>query len=160
MFMGSTVFSDSFALVVRFVSTQCPQTWTLANIYGPCTGDERVTYTNWLYDLDIPDTHDWLLLGDFNYIRAPDNRNKPGGNIRDMFTFNDIIRKQNLIELPVKGCMYAWSNMQQDPLLEQLDWFLTSLHWTNVYPKTMVKPLGKPVSDHIPCVISIETKIP
>ena len=50
--------------------------------------------------------------------------------------------------------------MQHDPLLEQIDWFLTSLHWTNKYPKTLVKPLGKPVSDHIPCIVSIETKIP
>lgn len=50
--------------------------------------------------------------------------------------------------------------MQKDPLMEQLDWFFTSLHWTNVYPKTLVKPLGKPVSDHIPCVVNIETKIP
>ena len=100
-------------------------------------------------------------------MRAPDNRNKPGGNIHDMITFNDIIRKLQLIELPVKGRTYTWSNMQIDPLLEQIDplleqidWFFTSLHWTNVYPKTLVKPLGKPVSDHIPCVVSIETKIP
>ena len=77
-----------------------------------------------------------------------------------MFTFNDIIRAQNLLELLVKGRAYTWSNMQLDPLLEQLDWFFTSLHWINVYPKTLVKPLGKPVSDHIPGLISIETCIP
>ena len=72
MFTGSVLFSDHFALVVNFTSTQSRQTWTLANIYGPCTGDERVTYTNWLYELDIPASQAWLLLGDFNYIRAPD----------------------------------------------------------------------------------------
>ena len=68
-------------------------------------GDDRITYTNWLYDLNIPHTQDWPLLGDFNYIRAPDNRNKPGGSTEDMFTFNDIIRHQNLIELPVKAAL-------------------------------------------------------
>ena len=94
MFTGSVLFSDHFALVVNFTSTQSRQTWTLANIYGPCTGDDRITYTNWLYELDIPTTQDWLLLGDFNYIRAPDDRNKPGGSTQDMFTFNDIIRHQ------------------------------------------------------------------
>src|SRR4051812_19526248 len=160
MFTGAVLFSDHFALVTQFISTQSQQSWTLASIYGPCTGDDRVTYTNWLYDLDIPASQDWLLLGDFNYICAPDNRNKPDGSVSDMFTFNDIIRAQNLIELPVKGRAYTWSNMQLDPLLEQLDWFFTSLHWTTVFPKTLVKPLGKPVSDHIPCVVSIETCIP
>jgi hypothetical protein len=27
------------------------------------------------------------------------------------------------VELPLKGRAYTWSNMQENPLLEQLDWF-------------------------------------
>ena len=50
--------------------------------------------------------------------------------------------------------------MQDSPLLEQLDWFFTSLNWATVYPATFVEPQGKPVSDHTPCVVSIQTKIP
>jgi hypothetical protein len=50
--------------------------------------------------------------------------------------------------------------MQDDPLLEQLDWFFTSLHWTNAYPATLVTAQGKPTSDHCPCVVSIQTNIP
>ena len=159
VFSGTVVSNDTHVLVTTFVSTQSSQSWTLANVYGPCAGEERDIFTNWLYDVNIPNGQDWLLLGDFNYMRAPDNRNKPGGNLNDMITFNDIIRKQQLIEIPVQGRTYTWSNMQLDPLLEQIDWFLTSLHWTNTYPKTLVKPLGKPVSNHIPCVVTIETKI-
>lgn len=50
--------------------------------------------------------------------------------------------------------------MQQNPLLEQLDWFFTSTNWTSVYPLTEVIPLAKVTSDHIPCKIMINTKIP
>ena len=50
--------------------------------------------------------------------------------------------------------------MQQDPLLEQLDWFFTSVNWTTQYPNTMVHPMSKPISDHIPCKIMIGTSIP
>jgi hypothetical protein len=50
--------------------------------------------------------------------------------------------------------------MQTNSLLEQIDWFFTSINQTNSFPNTMVKPLGKPVSDHTPCVISIQTTIP
>jgi hypothetical protein len=50
--------------------------------------------------------------------------------------------------------------MQDDPLLEQLDWFFTSPHWTSQYPATTVMIQGKPTSDHTPCTISIETRIP
>lgn len=110
--------------------------------------------------MNIPASEDWLLVGDFNYMRSPENCNKPGGNINDMITFNDFIRTQCLIELPIKGRNFTWSNMQLDPLLEQLDWFLTSNNWTHSYPHTTVKPLGKPVPDHTPCVVTIETSIP
>src|SRR4051812_20656099 len=50
--------------------------------------------------------------------------------------------------------------MQQEPLLEQLNWFLTSTNWTLSYPNTMVKPLGKLLSNRNPCVVTIETSIP
>ena len=160
IFIGTVLIEEEFALVIKFKSTQSAQEWTLVNIYGPCQGDLRVEYTTWTPNLNIPSAEDWLLIGDSNYICSPSNRNKPGGNINDMITFNDFIRSQGLIELPIKGTTYTWSNMQQQPLLEQLDWFLTSTNWTITYPKTLVKPLGKPVSDHIPCVVTIETTIP
>ena len=113
VFSGDVIFSSEFALVITFTSTLSAHSWSLANIYGPCSGDARLTFTNWLYDLVIPPpTQDWLLLGDFNYIRAPENRNKPGGCPSDMCTFNDIMRKLSLIELPIKGRSFTWSNMQ------------------------------------------------
>jgi hypothetical protein len=100
------------------------------------------------------------LLGDFNFIRSSENRNRPGGDVNDMFIFNDIIGHLGLIELPIKGRMYTWSNMQQQPLLEQLDWFFTTPTWTTIYPNTLVFPLANTSSDHVPCVVTIDTVIP
>lgn len=50
--------------------------------------------------------------------------------------------------------------MQAEPLLEQLDWFFTSIDWTTVFPNTMVTPLARPTSDHVPCKVAIGTNIP
>jgi hypothetical protein len=50
--------------------------------------------------------------------------------------------------------------MQSEPLLEQLDWFYTSVNWTSSYPNTLVHPLAKTTSDHVPCSVIIETVIP
>jgi hypothetical protein len=72
--------------------------------------------------MSIPSVENWILLGDFNFRHSPDNRNKEGGNINDMFLFNEIIGLLGLLELPLKGRSYTWSNMQRAPLLEQLDW--------------------------------------
>jgi hypothetical protein len=100
-----------------------------------------------------------LFLGDFNFYRSLSNRNKPGGNLADTLTFNEAIGHLGLVELQLKGRAYTWSNMQGDPLLEQLDWFFTSVNWTLSYPNTEVTPLAKITSDHIPCKISIGTNI-
>jgi hypothetical protein len=50
--------------------------------------------------------------------------------------------------------------MQSEPLLEKIDWFFTSNHWTTSYPNTSVKELPRPVSDHIPCLVSVQSSIP
>ena len=44
--------------------------------------------------------------------------------MNDIFLFNSIISHLGLLELPLKGRKFTWSNMQDHPLLEQLDWFL------------------------------------
>jgi exonuclease III len=160
VFSGMIMHCEPFALSVYFTSKQDNFSWTLLNIYGPCSGDLRDDFVNWFYNLNIPDEEDWLICGDFNFIRSIDNRNKPGGDVDDMLLFNDLIRSQNLTEIPIKGRSFTWSNMQLDPLLEQLDWFFTSLHWSISYPNTVVNPQGKPTSDHTPCVASIQTSIP
>jgi hypothetical protein len=64
------------------------------------------------------------------------------------------------MELPIKGRSYTWNNMQDSPLLEQVDWFFTSVAWTNQYPFSVVLPLARTTSDHLPCKIQIGTSIP
>jgi hypothetical protein len=130
------------------------------NVYGPCSGPDRDDFVGWLYDLQIPSLENWLLVGDFNFMRSVDNRNKPGADMNDIFLFNSIISHLGLIELPLKGRNFTWSNMQTNPLLEQLDWFFTTCQWTLKYPNTLVFPLAKSTSDHVPCVVSISTVIP
>ena len=79
VFTGVSVFFESFVLGVRLTSTQSTDMWTLVNVYGPCMDLNRTLFTYWLFDLDIPRGEDWLIIGDFNFIRAVDNRNKGGG---------------------------------------------------------------------------------
>lgn len=131
----------------------------LTNVYGPSHDEGKVDFIKWFRNLEGPDSTLRLLLGDFNFIRSHD-RNKAGGDINNMFLFNEAISKIGLVELPLKGRSYTWSNMQELPLLEKLDWFFTSVAWTLTNPNTMIYPLAKPISDHVPCVISIGTEIP
>ena len=146
--------------MVSFQSVHNVESWTLVSVYGPCDGPLRDDFVSWFYLLQIPTDKNWLFLGDFNFIRSLDNRNRPGGDVNDIFLFNEIIGHLGLLELPLEGRSFTWSNMQEQPLLEQLDWFFTTSDWISFYPNTVVLPLAKTSSDHVPCVVSIDTTIP
>ena len=121
---GQLMVAKHFGIIVQFTSKHNNEVWTLVNVYGPCRGQARDDFVDWLYHLSIPDSANWLVLGDFNFIRSTENRNLPGGDANDIFIFNEIIGHLGLLELPIKGRSFTWSNMQDNPLLEQLDWFL------------------------------------
>lgn len=108
----------------------------------------------------MPDENDCLIVGDFNYIRYPHNRNRGIGDVHHMLRFNETINKLALVEIPLKDRAFTWSNMQDAPLLVKLDWVFTSKHWTTTFPNTTVRTLAKKTSDHSPCSISVGTAIP
>jgi hypothetical protein len=60
----------------------------------------------------------------------------------------------------LKRRKFTWSNKQNTPLLEQLDWFFTSANWISDYPNTMVFSSGPLWFKSCPCVVSIDTSIP
>jgi hypothetical protein len=160
VFAGQLIEIKRFGIIVKFTSTHDNSSWSLVCVYGPCQGLLRDSFVSWLYSLVISPLENWLLVGDFNFIRSHENRNKPGGDVNDMFLFNDIIGHLGLLELPLKGRSFTWSNMQSVPLLEQLDWFFTSSNWISDYPNSVVLPLAKTGSDHVPCVVTINMSIP
>lgn len=98
-------------------------------------------FIEWFQDIHMPDDVDWLVVGDFNLYRNPADRNRPGADISDMLMFNEAISAPGLVELPLKGQRFTWTNKQFTPLLERLDWFFTSASWTLAYPNTSVSTL-------------------
>lgn len=160
LFYGSLKFSTGFALAVQFISKHNCTMWNLINVYGPCTNEGRVEFTDWLKSVDIDQDEDWIILGDFNMYRYPKNRNKPGADLATMSLFNNTISILGLTEIPLQGKKFTWSNMQTPPLLEKLDWVFTSYTWDLSFPSTDCKALTMEVSDHCPLVISISTDLP
>jgi hypothetical protein len=61
------------------------------------------------------------MIGDFNLIRSPQDRNKPCGNISEMLLFSEAISHVSLVDIPLKGRKFIWSNMESAPLLQRLD---------------------------------------
>jgi hypothetical protein len=108
----------------------------------------------------MPGHVDWLIVGDFNLYRSPEDRNRPSADFCEIFLFNEAISSLGLVELPLKGKRFTWTNKQHPPLLERLDWFFTSSSWTTAYLFTSVSTLTIETSDHVPCLIHVSTDIP
>jgi hypothetical protein len=160
VFSGAEIFRNSFALSVEFTSRHNNSYWVLTNIYGPCDAEGKRNFLEWFGNIQMPDDVCWLVVGDFNLMRKPEDRNRPGGNITEMLLFSEAISSLGLTEIPLHGRKFTWTNKEQPPLLERLDWFLTSNAWALAYPHTVAKSLVMETLDHWPCVIEIKTNIP
>jgi hypothetical protein len=160
VFIGTEVFQNNFAISVEFSSVHSNDSWILTSVYGPCDNEGKEAFMNWFENIQMPEHVDWLVIGDFNLYRKPEDRNRPGGNVADMLLFNIAISALGVVEIPLHGRKFTWTNKQQPPLLERLDWFFTSQAWTLKYPNTSAHSLVMEVSDHWPCVIEVKTTIP
>jgi len=58
----------------------------------------------------MPPEIDWLIVGDFNLIRKPKDKNKEGVDVNEMFLFYEAINKLGIIENPLHGSQYTWTN--------------------------------------------------
>lgn len=160
LFEGELVFFNDFAVSVQFWSRHDGSSWIITTVYGPCTAPGKMAFLNWLKNIIMPENVNWILLGDFNLIRKPKDRNKPGGDIGEMFRFNSMISALGLNEVKLQGRKFPWSNMQPNPLLEKLDWVFINNCWLSSFPITSVKAIDMIPSDHCPCIITVSSSIP
>jgi hypothetical protein len=72
IFEGNLIEIQRPAIKIFFTSRHINCSWTLVIFYGPCRGIERDNFVQWLHDLVIPFHENWLLVGDFNFMRSID----------------------------------------------------------------------------------------
>jgi exonuclease III len=116
-FSGQVILQNEYSMNKEFPSVYSSATWILTNIYAPCSPEGKQEFLEWLHNIEMPDENDWLLVGDFNLIRCPSDRNKPSGNAQDKLKFNAAISNLRLKELRLNGNGFTWTNKQESPLL-------------------------------------------
>ena len=141
-FVECLIFQNNFASSIEFTSLHNNVIWILMNIHAPCTPAGKREFVRWFKNIQMPDTVDWLIVGDFNLYQSPEDRNRPGADVSEMLMFNDSITTLGLIELPLRGKRFTWTNKQHPLLLEHLDWFFSSACWTLTYPSTEVTSMS------------------
>lgn len=102
-FDGVLIDNNSYSITIKSTSHISGQTFHVPNIYGPAAIAHKLAFISWLYNWDTSHMEDWILLGDFNLMRTPENRNKLMGHTQDMLLFNDVIQHLDLVDIPFKG---------------------------------------------------------
>lgn len=70
-----------------------------------------------------------------------------------MVRFGEFVNRWNLIDLPLKGAKFTWSNFRERPTLSQFDRFLYCNEWENLFPRRVRVALPRAISDHTPIVL-------
>ena len=97
LFSGSQIFQNEFAISVEMTSTLNNNSWILIIVYAPCTPTGKRNFLEWFKHIQMPDQTEQIIVGDFNLIRKPEGRNKEGGDVNEMFLFNEAINTLSLV---------------------------------------------------------------
>ena len=84
LFEGKVIAQNRFSLSLQFTILQSNQSWVLTNIYGPCEVQDKIEFITWFHNIHMPIDTDWILMGDFNFIRDPSDRSRLGGDVNDV----------------------------------------------------------------------------
>jgi hypothetical protein len=78
LFRGSICEINPYSVTIVFSSRMVDASWKVSAIYGPCHGPARLEFTNWLSNLNISYSDNWMIMGDFNFYRSVSDRSRPG----------------------------------------------------------------------------------
>ncbi|KAG6650604.1 hypothetical protein CIPAW_06G055400 [Carya illinoinensis] len=127
-----------FSVATMFKNVEDGWVWAFVGTYGPNVDRDRRrlweelagVYSLW----DVP----WCMEGDFNITRFQSECSGQYRNSVAMDEFSKFIFDLNLMDLPLVGGEYTWSN---GLVWSKLDRFLVSPEWEAHFPEVCLKRL-------------------
>ncbi|KAK9024523.1 hypothetical protein V6N11_004682 [Hibiscus sabdariffa] len=138
------------------ISVNGEEEWFGSFIYGPPYREDKQEFWEMMTNLRNDSEECWLVIGDTNVVTSQEE--KLGGapfNPNDARVYYDFIDYMSLLELPISGGTFTWSNQRSDDeaILEKIGRAMCSLEWSARLPK-VVGMLDVAIgSDHAPIII-------
>lgn len=144
---------DVFSVSIMAAGVGDNQRWMLTGVYGPSSGDRIESFIGALQDIQMRRDLPWCIGRDFNEVLYLEERNRVVRRTRGMDIFSEFVESNNLINLPIVGAQFTWSNLQEWPSLSKLDRFMIFLEWEDYFSLNCVHALPRLGSDHIPILL-------
>lgn len=100
---------------------QCRQCCTTFN--GPNSKVLKANLQRGIQASLLSNSFPWIICGDLNGIFSVHDNNSGNPNLEDIQNAQDLARDLNLLEPPLKGYRFTWTDYQETPVLVRLDHF-------------------------------------
>lgn len=147
----------AFSIAIRCRLKLSLVKWVYVGVYGPVLGVEVDSFLRELDDMKARWDLLWCIDRDFNLVRFPSERNDGRRWDSTMRKFGAFIDRWHLLDGPLKGAQFTWSNFQSPVSMSKLDRFLFYGDWDDVFPDRSRVAIPRVTSYHYP--IMLERKL-
>lgn len=120
-------------------------------VYGPPKSSLHHLIWDWIGNTTPSINEPWILIGDFNMLLHPNDKNNSNGSTFHMNYFTDCMNRNVLHKVP--GLIIE---KEKNLTLEKLDMAFGNINWINQYPLTHVTNLTIAASDNSPIIMSTD----
>lgn len=89
------------------------------------------------------------MARDFNLIYKYEDKNNTNLDMAIMGRFKCLIDDLAIIDIPIHGRKFAWSNQHLSPTLVRLDRVLYSIEWEAIFPNVLLQSDASNDSDQL-----------
>ncbi|EOY12746.1 Uncharacterized protein TCM_031281 [Theobroma cacao] len=140
--------------IIKPVNFPC----SFLNIYAPNCSVERASLWVKILELKSQITGSLCVYGDFNIIKTVDEKTRDNLDLTGMAQFSDFINDMNLIDIPLSGGLFTWTDNREAPTKCRLDRFLISSEIILSFPAILQKILSRSLSDHNPITLIVDQR--
>lgn len=153
MFNSSEVIKSNSFLIIFGSCSLFSNLFAIVNVYGPQSPSEKRKLWEELLKIKNSRTACWIFFGDFNVVRAAEERINSTFCHSSANHFNNFIEAAGLKELKMGGFRFTYFQ-RAGAKLSKLDRFLICPEFYNLFPQATVTVLPREKSDHSPILLS------
>ena len=118
------------------------------NVYAANTEKKRKELWDFILQAQSLLPFPWCIGGDFNTVLNPSERRGSACNMGSIRNFNTFIFQARVVDLPLRGASFTWSNNREEASWARLDRFLLSSDFFAWFPNLLQTAFPRNMSDH------------